>query len=302
MKRNNIFIISLFLAILIIIPAIIGMGVFAKEPAIPNFEATTATTQLVETTIPEEELVVPPAIQFPEIEYVEYFDLESVKASYYDLEIYMIDFLLETSDMMISTELLENDPLWEIINARQIEYTRLCEIRDKYIADIDRMMAEEEARIEQAKWDARMEEYPIATQVWLYMKNEFGWNDVVCAGIMGNLMAECGGCWTDDLDWEINKSSGLGMVQWIGGRRKQIISIYGEHPTWEQQLIFMKDEMYGTNGVTKQITDWQLDKIMNAETPEECAFAFASYFERCSEQHRAPRRGYAKKAYEYFVG
>ena len=64
----------------------------------------------------------------------------------------------------------------------------------------------------------------------------------------------------------------------------------------------MKDELYGTNGVTKQVTDWQLDKIMNASTPEECAFAFATYFERCSENHRAPRRGYAKTAYEYFVG
>lgn len=152
------------------------------------------------------------------------------------------------------------------------------------------------------KWEIRSSEYPVATQVWLYMKNEFGWNDIVCAGIMGNLMAECGGCWTSDLKWDINKSSGLGMIQWIGGRKQQIISIYGSNPSIEDQLNFMKDELYGTNGVTKQVTDWQLDKIMNASTPEECAFAFATYFERCSENHRAPRRGYAKTAYEYFVG
>lgn len=152
------------------------------------------------------------------------------------------------------------------------------------------------------KWEIRSSEYPVATQVWLYMKNEFGWNDIVCAGIMGNLMAECGGCWTDDLDWQVNKSSGLGMIQWIGSRRQRIISIYGSNPSVEDQLNFMRDELYGTNGVTKQVTDWQLDKIMNASTPEECAFAFATYFERCSENHRAPRRGYAKTAYEYFVG
>ena len=152
------------------------------------------------------------------------------------------------------------------------------------------------------KWEVRAAEYPIATQVWLYMKNELGFNDIVCAGIMGNMMAECGGCWTSDLDWDVHSSSGFGMIQWLGGRKQQLFSIYGDAPTIENQLDFMKNELYGTNGVTKQVSDWQLDKIMNAETPEECAYAFACYFERCSEEHRAPRRGYARTAYEYFVG
>lgn len=152
------------------------------------------------------------------------------------------------------------------------------------------------------KWEVRTSEYPVATKVWLYMKNEFGWNDIVCAGIMGNMMAECGGCWTSDLDWSLNEPGGFGMIQWLGSRRKQLFSIYGKMPSIENQLNFMKDELYGTNGVSKQVSEKQLNKIMNAETPEECAFAFASYFERCSEKHRAPRRGYARTAYEYFVG
>jgi hypothetical protein len=92
------------------------------------------------------------------------------------------------------------------------------------------------------------------------------------------------------------------MIQWIGSRRKQLFSIYGKTPSIENQVNFMKDELYGTNGVSKQVSEKQLNIIMNAETPEECAFAFASYFERCSEKHRAPRRGYARTAYEYFVG
>ena len=152
------------------------------------------------------------------------------------------------------------------------------------------------------KWEVRASEYPVATEVWLYMKNEFGWNDIVCAGIMGNMMAECGGCWTSDLDWDVNSSSGFGMIQWLGSRKKQLFSIYSKKPSIENQLNFMKDELYGTNGVDKQVSEKELNKIMNAETPEECAFAFASYFERCSEEHRAPRRGYARTAYEYFVG
>ena len=152
------------------------------------------------------------------------------------------------------------------------------------------------------KWEVRASEYPIATQVWLYMKEEFGWSDTVCAGIMGNMMAECGGCWTSDLDWDVNSSSGYGMIQWLGGRKQQLFNIYGSSPSIEDQLNFMKDELYGTNGVTKQVTDSQFDKIINADNPEDCAYAFACYFERCDEGHRWERRDYARYAYNYFVG
>ena len=152
------------------------------------------------------------------------------------------------------------------------------------------------------KWEVRASEYPVATQVWLYMKEEFGWSDTVCAGIMGNMMAECGGCWTSDLHWNVSSSSGYGMIQWLGGRKQQLFNIYGSSPSIEDQLNFMKDELYGTNGVTKQVTDSQLDKIMNADSPEDCAYAFACYFERCGEGHRWVRRDYARRAYDYFVG
>lgn len=161
---------------------------------------------------------------------------------------------------------------------------------------------QEAARQEARKWEKRAAEYPVATKVWLYMKNEFGWSDTVCAGIMGNMMAECGGCWTSDLDWDVSGSNGYGMIQWIGGRRKQLFSIYGNKPGVESQLKFIRDELYGTNGVTKQVTDSQLNKIMNADSPEDCAYAFASYYERCAESHRSVRRNYARRAYEYFVG
>ena len=169
-------------------------------------------------------------------------------------------------------------------------------------ADIEYYQEQFEIWEEKHKWEVRASEYPVATQVWLYMKNELGYNDIVCAGIMGNMMAECGGCWTSDLDWDVRSSSGYGMIQWLGGRRTQLFSVYGENPTIEDQLNFMHDELYGTDGITWQVSQWQLDKIMNASTPEECAYAFACYFERCGEGHRAPRRGYARTAYEYFVG
>lgn len=169
-------------------------------------------------------------------------------------------------------------------------------------ADVEYYTEQQLIRQEEENWRMRAEEYPVATQAWLYMKNELGFSDIVCAGIMGNMMAECGGCWTSDLDWDVSSSSGYGMIQWLGGRKQQLFSIYGSNPSVENQLDFVKDELYGTNGVTKQVTGSQLDKIMNAETPEDCAYAFACYYERCSEGHRWVRRDYARRAYEYFVG
>lgn len=169
-------------------------------------------------------------------------------------------------------------------------------------ADVEYYTEQQLIRQEEENWRVRAEEYPVATQAWLYMKNELGFSDIVCAGIMGNMMAECGGCWTSDLDWDVSSSSGYGMIQWLGGRKQQLFSIYGSNPSVENQLDFVKDELYGTNGVTKQVTGSQLDKIMNAETSEDCAYAFACYYERCSEGHRWVRRDYARRAYEYFVG
>lgn len=141
--------------------------------------------------------------------------------------------------------------------------------------------------------------YTVATQVWKELKS-YGWSDVACAGIMGNLMAETGGG-TLKLNWKSNSSSGLGLVQWIGGRRNAIVKKYGTTPTIKQQIKFMHDELYGTNGVRRQVSKDQLNAILKAKTPEDAAYAFASYYERCATQYRNIRKSYARKAYNYFV-
>ena len=41
-------------------------------------------------------------------------------------------------------------------------------------------------------WAEKEAKYPVATYIWRYMK-DLGWSDAVCAGIMGNMMAEVGG-------------------------------------------------------------------------------------------------------------
>ena len=157
-----------------------------------------------------------------------------------------------------------------------------------------------EVEDEEAKWQRRYEEYPIATEAWIAMKAQ-GWSDVVCAGIMGNLMAETGGSGTLHLDWDSNGDNGYGLVQWTSGRRNDIKNKYGKYPSVKEQIQFIHDELYGTNGVRRQVTNSQFKSIMNADTPEECAYAFACYYERCATFSRSMRKGFARKAYDYFV-
>ena len=200
------------------------------------------------------------------------------------------------------------EKLESIIAEKDILEAQLHDVESR----LDTALDEIEALIEQneqykryieddnAKWRQRYEEYSTATEAWICMK-ALGWSDIVCAGIMGNLMAETGGTGTLYLNWDSNGESGYGLVQWIGGRRNSIKNKYGTYPTISEQIQFIHDELYGTNGVRRQVTDRQLDAIMNAETPEDSAYAFACYYERCAHEYHSMRRGFARKAYEYFT-
>lgn len=206
---------------------------------------------------------------------------------------------LNAEKIAVETQLLETIGQLEA-DMDSIMYD-LNKTRDKLeLAEKEIEQYIQEIEDEEAKWRQRYEEYPVATQVWIAMKNQ-GWSDVVCAGIMGNLMAETGGTGTLQLYWKSNGENGYGLVQWIGGRRSAIKAKYGTYPSIKEQVQFIADELYGTNGVRVQVTDSQRDKIMNAETPEECAYAFACYYERCHESVRSMRRGFARTAYEYFT-
>jgi hypothetical protein len=136
------------------------------------------------------------------------------------------------------------------------------------------------------------------------MRNEFGWSEETCAGILGNMMAEIGGGTLNLNNWASDSSSGYGLIQWVGNRYSGIKTRYGNKPTVEQQLNYMRDELYGTNGVTQQVNTKELNIILNksgSETPERIAYIFACYYERCVSYARAPRKGYARIAYDYFV-
>ena len=149
----------------------------------------------------------------------------------------------------------------------------------------------------------RPEKYPEAREIWDTMIS-WGWSAETCAGIIGNMMAEVGGGTLDLSRWNSNGGCGYGLIQWTSDRRAEIKNRYGSYPTIQEQLVFMKDEMLGTNNTTKQISDEVLNQVLNVDgnqTPESIAFTFATHFERCAKQYRARRRGYARIAYDYFT-
>lgn len=282
-KRLVISIISLIIIISLIPITIVNSGPIEK-----------ATYTLIgmknENTVIEQKIALVTNSFIPEITYISPENKEDALAKQHLNEKYIFQI----------SELVYNATTWEEYNAIapliDEEVARVRDINKAYSVDYDLFVQAEW----DAKWEAKMEEYPVATTAWLYMKS-LGWSDTVCAGIMGNLMAETGGG-TLNLDWDSNGSSGYGLIQWIGSRRSAIKNRYGEFPTTEQQIQFVYDELYGENGASRQVTSSQLKAIMEADSPEECAYAFACYYERCAAQHRPIRRGYARHAYEYFVG
>lgn len=287
MKRKNIFKIT-FIALAIVTAMTITVFAGAFSSTAKGNEGTTISeADIPSETTPVEEVVILDAVE-----------VERVDPTSYD----HANTLLEEAESRLETAQAVLDGLTTLGYEPDHPAVVLAHTEvDNSTSDLayyqEKMVEWEEIH----KWEVRKAEYPAATEAWLIMSEEFGWSDAVCAGIIGNLMAECGGCWTQDLDWQINTKHGMGMVQWIGGRRNQLVALYGENPTVRDQMMFMRDELYGLNGVTKQVTESQLNEIMNASSPEECAYAFASYYERCASQHRAPRKGYARTAYEYFV-
>ena len=75
----------------------------------------------------------------------------------------------------------------KLIKELQDKWTEADNKQKEYQQLLNQMIEEENA-----KWEKKAAEYPVATQIWRYMKAQ-GWNDYVCAGIMGNIMAEVGG-------------------------------------------------------------------------------------------------------------
>lgn len=182
------------------------------------------------------------------------------------------------------------------ILANEAEAARKAE-EERLAAEAAQKAAEEEARrAEEAKWATKAAEYPAATQIWRYMKAQ-GWNDYVCAGIMGNLMAEVGGQ-TLDIRYTLSSSGYYGMCQWSRGYSQ----VWGAG--LETQCDFLRDTIkyeFDTYGFKYQ-KGFNFNSFLNMTDAQQAALAFAKSYERCGSGSYGVRQKNALKAYNYFVG
>lgn len=147
----------------------------------------------------------------------------------------------------------------------------------------------------EAEWAEKAEEYPVATEIWLYMK-DLGWNDYVCAGIMGNLMAEVGGQ-TLALN-ETSKGNGYyGICQWNKGYAG----------VWDTDLAtqcdFLRDTIQyeiDTFGYA-YAKGFDFESFLELTNEKKVAKAFAACYERCGSGTYKVRQTNATIAYNYFV-
>lgn len=181
------------------------------------------------------------------------------------------------------------------ILTKEIKIARKAE-EEKLAAEKAAKEAEEAARkAEEVKWATKAAEYPAATQIWRYMKAQ-GWNDYVCAGIMGNLMAEVGGQ-TLDIRYSLSSNEYYGMCQWSRGYSE----IWGAG--LEAQCEFLNStikyefDTYGSN----YSNNFNFSSFLNINDARQAALAFAKVYERCSSDSYEIRQTNAINAYEYFV-
>lgn len=138
-------------------------------------------------------------------------------------------------------------------------------------------------------------EYPVATHIWNYLK-ELGYNDYVCAGILGNIMAEAGGQ-TLNIRPDACNGNYYGICQW----GKAYSEVWGT--SLEEQCAFLKDTIkyeLDTFGYAYK-DNFDYNSFLNLENCEQAAKAFAKCYERCGSGSYSVRQKNALTAYNYFT-
>lgn len=285
-KLTNLLLVSA-IVILVALMTVTGLAFGQDDSAASSDPATSVATMKIEN--PTEEVKVPEVLKhFKEMTYVESNDkavltaeLETCK----DYEFRLIN-LMNNKDLVNERHLVEE----ELIDVRGLV--------SEYQEQINAIEAEE-ARIE-AMWSEKSGEYPVATQVWRYMKEELGWNDYVCAGVMGNMMAEVGGQ-TLNLQPYLYGHSGAnyyGLCQWSS---RYYPSIQGADVN--AQLDFLastvKKELDTYGYLFRSGLDYEA--FCNLTDAEDAAMAFAKAYERCGSGSYGVRQRNAINAYNYFV-
>lgn len=166
------------------------------------------------------------------------------------------------------------------------EYQAAIAKREQYQTTYDELMVH---------WQSKREEYPTATYIWGYFKS-LGYSDVVCAGILGNMMAEVGGQ-TLNLNYQSGNNNYYGLCQW----NKAYSEVWGTSLT--EQCAFLQNSIqyeFNTYGYAYK-KNFNYESFMKMTSAEDAAKAFAVCYERCGKASYKVRQSNASAAYEYFT-
>ena len=138
--------------------------------------------------------------------------------------------------------------------------------------------------------------YPIAAEIWNYLRN-CGYSNSVCAGIIGNMMVEAGGG-TLAIQPVIYGSGFYGICQW-----NQAYGSVWETDLYTQLNFLMSNIVYELNTFGyAYYSGFGYNSFCGLGSPEEAALAFAKCYERCGSGSYGWRQSCARTAYNYFVG
>jgi hypothetical protein len=194
-------------------------------------------------------------------------------------------------------------PLKKADDEKKAEEERQRKEAEAKAAEAERKRREEQAKIQREEskknnvtlnTEKPTGTYDNATIIWNYMKG-LGWNDAVCAGIMGNMMAEVGGN-TLNINPYLYNPSGYyyGICQW---NKSAYGKIHGA--SLEAQLNYLRDTIqYEMNTYGKKYGGYA--GFLAITDAGYAAKAFADSYERCGGWGNRPNNAYV--AYSYFVG
>lgn len=136
--------------------------------------------------------------------------------------------------------------------------------------------------------------YTTADYIWKSLR-QAGFSEAATAGILGNMMSECGGH-TLTLQWGIYGPGHYGLCQWSARYVPQIQG--ADLKTQVDYLISSMDNSF-TYFSGGPMTVTKFKKLTN---PEDAALYFAKYYEVCGNAGYSKRQTNARTAYNYYKG
>lgn len=280
MKNNRIAFLCLAL-IICVITVLMASVLFTEKPSLPAEPAELATVQT--TQAPTEPTIA----------------LTDVPVLFNNLFCYEFDSI-ESIDMFICDTDIAIDQLIAECSTIDVYTTEALAVM---LEEIDRLCAEQTNAVRQKEWlllwAEKEEEYSYATRTWKYLKN-LGYSDIACAGILGNLMAECGGHTLKLNPFLYDKATGnyYGMFQWSTFYYPAITGAgFEEQLDYYAQTSTQVFNIWGKN----YAEGFTLDDFNELSDPRDAALAFAMVYERCASWTYERRQNFAEVAYQYFV-